>query len=602
MGDSLSPDVRALAVLGLSRVLQNQKRDAEALAVVEEAAKGLTPRLARDDAANFYNGWANRLWFVARTTEALAVAQRALAASRADAVSQSTVSAWDTIANCLWKLGRMPEADAAFDSACVAWERMRGRSADPEWRASLWSLPGGLRLGATSFLLAWPASAPDSARVAAAYERLQQFRSRTLLEQAARPREGRPAPPPPVAWTTGRVQRELLADGELLLEWAVGEQSVMLFAFTRTERRVFTLDPAPGLRAKIRTARELLAAAPRGQGDVAAAEAVARELARTVFGGALPMVERARSLVLVPDGEVHRVPFAALATRSGPLIDARSIAVTPSVAMLGQSRGRAHAARRGLLAVAMGGGSGPRLAGAEREVAWLASSFEGVERAAAGVHDPAAFASTLAPHGALHFAGHTEYDDRFPWLSGIDIGVPEAKDAIDDPLLPATRSTRSARSLLRAETIAATPLSARLVVLSSCETASGRILGGEGLSGLSTAFLAGGAHTVVASLWAVDDRATETLMREFYRVLGTGRNASAALRMAQNRVRSDRQTRHPWYWAGFVVVGDGATTVELRPASPWRRVFKSNPLGHQAPSAPGGAPAAPLAPTPPRGL
>lgn len=602
LGDSVSPDVRGLGVLGLSRTLQTEGRDAEALVVVEDAAKGLTTRLARADAAHFYTGWANRLWHVGRFADAIAMAERALAAEDPAAVSKSTVSAWSMIGTCRWKLGRMAGAAVAYDSACAAWERVRGRSAAPEWRASLWSSPGEVRFSAARFLLEWPASAPESVRIAAAYDRLQQFRSRTLLEQATRPRAGAAPPATPGAWSTSRVQRELLADGELLLEWAVGETSVQLFAITRTERRVFALGDPPALRAKIGTARELLGSAPRGDSDVAAAEAVARELARTVFGGAMPMVERARSLVLVPDGELHRVPFAALALRTGPLIDARSITTTPSIALLGQSRGRAHAAPRGLLAVAMGGGSGPRLAGAEREVAWLASSFERVERPATDVRDPAAFAATLAPHDALHFAGHTEYDDRFPWRSGIDIGAPEVKDAIDDPALPVSRGTRSGRSLLRAETIASTPLSARLVVLSSCETASGRIVAGEGLAGLSTAFLAGGAHTVVAALWSVDDRATETLMREFYRVLGTGRNASAALRMAQNRLRRDRQTRHPWYWAGFVLAGDGATTLDLRPTSPWRRMFKSNPLGHHGPDPVATPPAPPLAPTPPLGL
>jgi CHAT domain-containing protein len=76
---------------------------------------------------------------------------------------------------------------------------------------------------------------------------------------------------------------------------------------------------------------------------------------------------------------------------------------------------------------------------------------------------------------------------------------------------------------------------------------------------------------VVASLWPVDDRATETLMREFYRALGRGGTAASALREAQQRVRRSPRTRHPHYWAGFVVLGDGQTLITLTPTPLWHR-------------------------------
>jgi len=99
------------------------------------------------------------------------------------------------------------------------------------------------------------------------------------------------------------------------------------------------------------------------------------------------------------------------------------------------------------------------------------------------------------------------------------------------------------------------------VVLSACETGLGAELSGDGLLGLSTAFLSAGAPRVVASLWPVDDQATSVLMKRFYELWnpeqGAGIGAAAALRGAQEHVRTTGEGRwaHPFYWAGWVLWG-----------------------------------------------
>jgi hypothetical protein len=99
------------------------------------------------------------------------------------------------------------------------------------------------------------------------------------------------------------------------------------------------------------------------------------------------------------------------------------------------------------------------------------------------------------------------------------------------------------------------------VVLSGCESALGRATPGEGMLGITSAFLAAGARTVVASLWKVDDRTTVDLMLAFYAGLDAGLGAGEALGAAQRTVRRSRPA--PFYWAGFVVVGDADATVPL---------------------------------------
>jgi len=103
-------------------------------------------------------------------------------------------------------------------------------------------------------------------------------------------------------------------------------------------------------------------------------------------------------------------------------------------------------------------------------------------------------------------------------------------------------------------------LSARLLVLSACQTALGSgavadVPPGDDWVGLVEGFLYAGAANVLATLWPVEDRATARLMSSFYRELASGRSESAALAEAQRAALKDPRTAHPFYWAGFVLSG-----------------------------------------------
>lgn len=102
-------------------------------------------------------------------------------------------------------------------------------------------------------------------------------------------------------------------------------------------------------------------------------------------------------------------------------------------------------------------------------------------------------------------------------------------------------------------------LNADLAVLSACETGNGRISPGEGVIGMSWAFFVAGARSVVVSQWRVNSASTSQLMKNFYQALArendpNGRNKSQALREASLRLLKDPRYRHPFYWAGFVLV------------------------------------------------
>ena len=124
-----------------------------------------------------------------------------------------------------------------------------------------------------------------------------------------------------------------------------------------------------------------------------------------------------------------------------------------------------------------------------------------------------------------------------------------------------TRRTRRAREkdcFLTMTDVLHAKLRARLVVLSCCHTAQGKIKA-EGVVGIARAFLGAGARSVLVSLWAIDDEATLEFMKRFYEELARGRSASDALNRAMNCMRESDNFSEVRLWAPFVLIGDDVT-------------------------------------------
>ncbi len=103
-----------------------------------------------------------------------------------------------------------------------------------------------------------------------------------------------------------------------------------------------------------------------------------------------------------------------------------------------------------------------------------------------------------------------------------------------------------------------TQLNADLVVLSACETAQGELQRGEGIISLARAFAYAGAKSIVTTLWTVDDSASKDLTKEFYLQLKNGKTKDASLQSAKLKLikGKDAKRQHPFFWAGFIGVGD----------------------------------------------
>ena len=113
------------------------------------------------------------------------------------------------------------------------------------------------------------------------------------------------------------------------------------------------------------------------------------------------------------------------------------------------------------------------------------------------------------------------------------------------------------RMMLSLSEVLQLKLHAEMVVLSACNTGSGRVTRAEGVASLGTAFLTAGASSVTVSLWSVDDKSTAILMQEFYRNLLNGMPKDAALALARSTLASkSKEYTNPFYWAPFVLTGE----------------------------------------------
>ena len=284
-----------------------------------------------------------------------------------------------------------------------------------------------------------------------------------------------------------------------------------------------------------------------------------------------------KTLIVVPDGSLHLVPFASLRDGNGQdLMKSIAIVSAPSATIFEdlRSTGERSPASKPFLGIAYSpvarnsGGSQPitslnsvpgvrpakaltPLAYVDEEISAAAQVFGG---ASITLQSDSAYESKLKSEPLndfkiIHIAAHAIADSVEPDRASLVFGPgPGAEDGFWQ-----AREIRNSR------------LSADLVTLSACDTGVGRLQGEEGVMNLARAFLAAGAKTVVASMWSANDRSIATLMRHFYRHIADGDTIAEALRNAQLDILSEfGNDVQPYYWAGFTVIGDGTRKISFQ--------------------------------------
>ncbi len=413
--------------------------------------------------------------------------------------------------------------------------------------------------------------APSAAELESELDRLLE----ELREVSDEIRKGSPGSPPtegPLLRSIADLQRSLLDDGSVLLEYHVDPGKSFLWVVTAESVASFEL---PG-------GEQLEPLAHAASGQLSRDEPPASE-----GGGANPALRLSqillgqvagrlgdRRLVIVPSGALHYVPFAALPDPghvADPLMLRHEIVYVPSLAVLAELRARQNGRPHRLDPIAVLADPvfgirderaktlrvppatlDPMLSALDRlpysraEAATI-EKIAGRQRVHAALDFDASpelvTSGSLRSYPTLHFATHGTLRGE-PELSAL------ALSQLD-------RAGRPRDGWLRASQIAPLDLPAELVVLSGCETALGEELAGEGLIGLPQSFLSAGARRVLVSLWSVGDRSTAELMSHFYRgVLLAKLPPAAALRAAQRAMWQDAASRAPSHWGGFVLEGD----------------------------------------------
>jgi len=267
--------------------------------------------------------------------------------------------------------------------------------------------------------------------------------------------------------------------------------------------------------------------------------------------GALP--SDGTPVVIEPHAALWLLPFAALLTTDDTwLADQWPLLYSPSAHVLDEIRQEPDYGGPGdLKALIVGNPLMPAvppqdgleiklqpLPGAEQEARAISAFFPGRCTLLLGADADRATVETLAEkHGILHLATHgIAYADD-PLASFVALAEPQHGDG---PL-----TARETLSL---------SLPADLVTLSACQTGLGRV-SGDGMIGLSRAFLVAGARAVLVSQWNVSDQATAALMVAFYRGYLEWDNKAIALQRAMQALCANPEYAHPRYWAPFVVVG-----------------------------------------------
>jgi WD40 repeat protein/CHAT domain-containing protein len=413
----------------------------------------------------------------------------------------------------------------------------------------------------------------------------------------------------PEPLTLQQIQQQVLDDDTLLLEYSLGEDRSYLWAVSKTSITSYVLPKRSEIEAAAQTFRQSLTP------DSAANLETGLPLSQMLLAPVANQLGNKR-LLIVPDGALQSVPFAALPiptsppapllvgegsltppfpTREGgsgglgytPLLVQNEIITLPSASTIAiqrrQLQNRPTAAKKlAVVADPIFALNDPRFSTTPQQIPETPAN-SALTRAARnlGLGDTAKVLDRLQYTGteakkilalvpatqhlqALDFdASRTTATN--PNLAQYQI-IHLATHGLLDPVNPELsgivlslfdQKGQSQDGFLRLHDIFNLNLPAELVVLSACETGLGKEVRGEGLVGLTRGFMYAGSRRVVVSLWSVNDVATSEVMAKFYqKMLQEGQNPVSALRAAQLEMWNSQQWQSPYYWAAFTIQGD----------------------------------------------
>ncbi len=412
-----------------------------------------------------------------------------------------------------------------------------------------------------------------SGRTDVAFDLAERRRARHLLDRmvlaegmAPTPAE---APRTAVAVLGSRdIAQSIPDDSTVIIEYVRGGagSATTVFVVSRSGLQAVVLPPAPVLGRRVRRFIGLLEAG-------AHADSLARLLGAELVAPVLAVMPAGTTrLVIVPDLELHGLPFEALRVGDDVLLSRVSISYAPSASVIARLWGRPRTPGPASMlafgdprfALEMEPGSAaevfrsafdrtgglPRLRASAREARMVASYADQADVRLRNDASEAGLKQALqGQFRVVHLATHALVDDRSPGRSALALAAGDGEDGF-----------------VSSSEIALLGLAADLLVLSGCRTARGMVAGGEGVDGLATPALEAGARAVLASGWLVGDVQTAAFMERFYGHVAAGLPLGDALRVTKLELMHAGVAAGGW--ASFTLLGDPHTRIALHPPSP----------------------------------
>jgi CHAT domain-containing protein len=360
----------------------------------------------------------------------------------------------------------------------------------------------------------------------------------------------------------------------VILEYSVGDSSSCLWVITRSAHQLYKLPGIKALQEQIESFRFSLLNPDRSNYDFFTKGGYS--LYQELLQPAEPYFTKKCKLIIIPDGILNYLPFEVLLTdnkgigakvsygnlpylvKKYPVSYAQSASVLKSLLAERKKDKEIYPGDKKLIAF-----GDPVYENENDSSHASAKAYKRLEYSAKEIENIASFfkkgnveiylrddateenvkrEGELKKFNYIHFATHGIIDESKPDFSSLVL----------------TRNNNSEEDgFLRASEIFNLNLNADLVVLSACQTGLGKLIRGEGMVGLTRAFMYAGTPTLMVSLWSVSDISTATLMGEFYRNLVKEKlSKTDALRKAQLSMLGNEKFAHPFYWAPFVLVGD----------------------------------------------
>jgi CHAT domain-containing protein len=343
------------------------------------------------------------------------------------------------------------------------------------------------------------------------------------------------------------------ANATLLFYW-LGEKQSYLWVVTRQKTALFPLPAKAEIERRIEHYRSALLGP---EDPIATGNPDGRALYAALITPAAGMIDTKLPVMILADGPLCQLNFATLIAPPSEKvreahywIEDATVISAPSLAMLAAAKPTVVKAGRGNLLL-MGDAISPdtnypRLEYAASEMQEIEKHFGQTERtvyARERAVPEAYLKSNPRQYSYIHFVSHGVASQTDPLDSAIILSREEHSQGAGEDSFK-----------LYAREIMQHPIDARLVTISACYGNGTRVYVGEGLVGLSWAFLHAGAHNAIGALWAADDHSTAQLMDTLYQGLAAGEAPWTALREAQlSLLHAKTNFRKPFYWAPFQI-------------------------------------------------